>query len=93
MQSAPLSKGLIISYFLVINNPSYGTEKVLDSNSIPKRNMPKGMLYFQRDQISIINSKWVLAYYEDGHFDGELLARFKVDESGNISWRVIDDDR
>jgi len=64
-----------------------------NQNLIPKRNVPTGILYFRRDNISIINSKWVLAYYDDGHFDGELLARFTVDKSGRISWKVIADER
>lgn len=60
---------------------------------IPNRDMPKGKVCFQQGQISIINSRWVLAYYENGYFDGELLLRMTVGKNSEISWKVLDDYR
>ena len=60
---------------------------------IPDRDMPKGKLYFQRNYINIINEKWVAAYYENGHFGGELLLRMDIDKNKKIAWTVLDDNR
>ena len=59
---------------------------------IPNRNTPKGQMYFVKDQIFLINSMWIYAYYTEGHFDGELIAKFEIDDSGDISWEVVDYD-
>lgn len=60
---------------------------------IPNRDMPKGKVYFQRNYIDIISDNWVKAYYEDGHFAGELLLRMDIDKNRKITWTVLDDNR
>lgn len=40
----------------------------------------------------ILNDRYALAYYEDGHSGGFLLLKYKVN-NGNISWTVIDNSK
>ena len=42
------------------------------------------------DKINIINEKWVVAYFDDGHIDGNLLLEYKIESNGKIIWRVVD---
>ena len=42
------------------------------------------------DKINIINEKWVIAYFDDGHIDGEILLEYKIESNGKIIWRVVD---
>ena len=43
-----------------------------------------------RERINILNDKWVMAYFDDGHIDGSVLLEYKIEIDGKISWRVID---
>ena len=43
------------------------------------------------DKINILNEKWVMAYFDDGHIDGVAIFEYKVESNGEISWRVIDE--
>lgn len=49
------------------------------------------MGFYFRDGIHILNKKWVLAYFEDGHMAGALLLRYEVEQNGFIIWEVIDE--
>jgi hypothetical protein len=42
------------------------------------------------DRINILNEKWVMAYFDDGHIDGEILLEYIIDSNGQIIWRTID---
>jgi hypothetical protein len=37
----------------------------------------------------ILNDRYALAYYEDGHDGGYMVLRYEVN-NGNINWRVVD---
>jgi hypothetical protein len=57
---------------------------------IPYRGELGGTFRFSEDQgsIRILNEKWVLAAFSDGHVDGELFLQFDV-SNNSIKWRVI----
>lgn len=40
----------------------------------------------------ILNDRYALAYYEDGHIGGYLLLKYTVN-NGNINWEVLDNSR
>ena len=40
--------------------------------------------------VRILNDRYAMAYYEDGHNGGYMVLRFEVQPGGNISWRVVD---
>jgi hypothetical protein len=48
-----------------------------------------GRMQFYKERIQVLNHKWVLAYFEDGHSAGEMLLEFEVSTSGDISWKVL----
>jgi hypothetical protein len=58
---------------------------------IPHKGVLGGTMGFYSEQnIKVLNSKWVLAQFEDGHIGGWMLLEYKVLKSGSISWKVID---
>lgn len=40
--------------------------------------------------IQILNERYALAYYEDGHQGGYLILRYEVQPAGRIAWLVLD---
>lgn len=40
--------------------------------------------------IRILNSRHVLAYFEDGHNAGQMVLRYEVKPGGHITWKVLD---
>jgi len=40
----------------------------------------------------ILNDRYALAYYEDGHIAGNMILRYEV-SNGKISWKVLDSSR
>lgn len=58
---------------------------------IPYKGVLGGKMSFQSESnINILNSKWVLANFDDGHIGGVMLLEYKVSKNGKIDWRVID---
>ncbi len=49
------------------------------------------MGFYFTDGIHILNKRWVIAYFEDGHVDGAALLRYNVGQDGSINWEVIDE--
>lgn len=47
------------------------------------------MNFYTKDNIMILNERWVLAYFEDGHRAGEVLLEYSVAD-GKINWNVMD---
>lgn len=41
------------------------------------------------DAIHVLNSRWVLAYFEDGHIAGRMLLEYEVSAGGQITWKVL----
>jgi hypothetical protein len=37
----------------------------------------------------VLTSRWVLAYFEDGHVGGHMLLEYDVSDEGEISWKLI----
>jgi hypothetical protein len=56
---------------------------------IPFKGVLGGKMAFLKEKIFIISDRWVLAYFEDGHINGNMLLSYSV-KNGNISWKVID---
>lgn len=48
------------------------------------------MVFLTENNIEILNSRWVLANFEDGHIGGAMLLEYNVSKNGRISWKVID---
>ncbi|RDC66502.1 hypothetical protein [Adhaeribacter pallidiroseus] len=41
-------------------------------------------------EVRIVNDRYALAYYEDGHNGGHLLLRFTIEPDKRINWKVLD---
>jgi hypothetical protein len=70
-------------------------EIVADLRKHPELIPYKGVLggsmgFYYEGEIHILSSKWVLAYFDDGHIAGILLLKYEVSDEGKISWKVID---
>lgn len=54
--------------------------------------LPKGSLggTMAIREVRILNDRFALAYYEDGHNGGHLLLRFTVEPDKRITWKVLD---
>jgi hypothetical protein len=48
------------------------------------------MGFYMPEGIHVLNEKWVVAYFEDGHVAGALLLKYEVKE-GSINWEVLDE--
>jgi hypothetical protein len=40
--------------------------------------------------IRILNARYALAYFEDGHNGGQMVLRYEVKPRGRITWKVLD---
>ncbi|PSR56333.1 hypothetical protein AHMF7605_23960 [Adhaeribacter arboris] len=69
-------------------------ETNLREDLISKQNMllPKGSLggTMAIQQVKVLNDRYVLAYFEDGHNGGYLLLRFSIEPDKRINWKVLD---
>lgn len=57
------------------------------SKLIPTEGVVGGTMAIRDSRI--LNDRYALAYYEDGHMGGYMLLKYEVN-NGNISWKVID---
>lgn len=55
---------------------------------IPFKAVLGGKMFFSA--VQILSDKWVAATFEDGHIVGFMILKYKVSDSGKISWSVID---
>mgnify|MGYP001085805327 CR=1 FL=1 len=91
-------KGLLTRYdfnFLRqkgLDNPveTLKTDLVSRTDLIPQKGILGGTMRFYEDQIYILSSRWVMAYYDDGHIVGQMLLRYTVSLPGRITWEMID---
>lgn len=61
------------------------------SDLIPYEGVLGGtMAFYSPENIHILSSEWVFAYFEDGHIRGEMLLKYSVEPNGSITWEVID---
>ena len=56
---------------------------------IPHEPVLGGNMYFVPEGIHILNDRWVLATFEDGHIRGQMLLEYEV-VHGNVVWQVIE---
>lgn len=57
---------------------------------IPYSGVNGGTMSFYGDNsVWILTSKWVLAYFEDGHISGYMLLEYNISNNGVISWKKI----
>jgi len=47
------------------------------------------MNFYSQSKIWILTSRWVLAYFEDGHNGGYLLLEYEVTNDGRIKWKTL----
>ncbi|AHE96935.1 hypothetical protein [Thioalkalivibrio paradoxus] len=56
---------------------------------IPHAPVLGGQMHFVPDGIHVLNDRWVLATFEDGHIRGQMLLEYEV-AHGNVMWQVIE---
>ena len=57
---------------------------------IPYKGVMGGTMgFYSTKNIHILNSRWILASFEDGHIGGDMLLEYRVDQGGEIRWRVL----
>ncbi len=49
------------------------------------------MGFYFSEGIHVLNERWVLAYFEDGHVGGAMLLRYEVLPGGEVRWEVLDE--
>lgn len=59
-----------------------------NTHLIPQEGVLGGTHQVFGDKIFVLNRKWVLAYFEDGHNVGNILLSYRVNH-GKITWKVI----
>ena len=56
---------------------------------IPHDPVLGGQMHFVPEGIHVLNDRWVLATFEDGHIRGRMLLEYDVLQ-GNVMWQVIE---
>ena len=54
---------------------------------------PEGMSqfgFYPAERIFVLSDRYVHTYVEDGHVSGEMVLRYEVNNSGEISWTVVE---
>jgi hypothetical protein len=73
-----------------LNNPEIN----LRDDLISKQDilLPKGTLggTMAIREVKILNDRYTLAYFEDGHNGGYMLLRFSIEPDKRINWKVLD---
>ncbi len=67
---------------------SLKADLVRNAGLIPQEGVLGGTMRFSEDRIQVLNRRWVLAYFEDGHNAGNALLAYNV-KNGKITWKVI----
>ena len=57
-------------------------------NIIPYKGILGGTMKIRN--ILVINRKWAVAYFEDGHVGGKLMLEYKIKNDAKIEWKLID---
>lgn len=57
------------------------------SQLIPRDGVVGGTMAIRDSRI--LNDRYAMAYYEDGHIGGYMILRYEVN-NGNINWKVVD---
>ena len=72
-----------------LRNPEVDLKNSLMKNPqlIPAKGTAGGTMAFR--DIRILNDRYALAYFEDGHNGGNMLLKFTV-TNGEVSWKALD---
>ncbi|MGB3368643.1 MAG: hypothetical protein WBA54_14200, partial [Acidaminobacteraceae bacterium] len=49
-----------------------------------------GTMMFIVEESKLINEKYVLAYFEDGHIDGYALLKYTINKNLDIEWSILE---
>lgn len=55
---------------------------------IPYEGILGGTMHFYEEGIHVITDKWVVAYFDDGHYGGYMLLSYDL-KNEEITWKVI----
>lgn len=70
-------------------------EKIIDNlvsrpDLIPEEPVLGGTMgFYNRDEIFLLNDKWVLAAFEDGHIGGFVFLEYEISEELDIKWELL----
>jgi len=57
---------------------------------IPYKGVMGGVMRFASERdIYVVSTRWVRAYFEDGHIAGWMMLEYQVSSKGKIFWKVI----
>lgn len=73
-----------------IENSSEYIEKQLTEHTdlIPLKALLGGTMRYT--QIKVLNEKWILAHYEDGHIAGQSIYKYDLNKNGDIDFTLLD---
>lgn len=67
------------------------TDLMKRQDLIPYKGVLGGTMgFYSQESIHIISSKWVAAYFEDGHINGIMLLKYNIQKDGKIRWYIMD---
>lgn len=61
--------------------------ELIPLNPVPERHSK--LRFYDHDGIYFLSKVWAMADFGDGHNSGRMLLRFWVDDSGEITWKVL----
>ena len=66
---------------------------LVNSSEIINSDGVKGgsMNFYDENGITVLNNRWVVAKFDDGHINGEMLLEYVIDENKKIHWKKIAD--
>ncbi len=60
-----------------------------ENDLIPYDGVLGGTMKWWPTESRIINTEWVLGYFEDGHILGHALLEYEIDDQQNVTWKLI----
>lgn len=61
--------------------------ELIPLNPVPEGHSKFG--FYDPDGIHFLSNEWAMASFDDGHAEGRMLLRFWVEDSGEITWKVL----
>jgi hypothetical protein len=61
--------------------------ELIPFNPVPEGHSKFG--FYDPEGIHFLSTEWAMADFDDGHVAGRMLLRFWVDDSGEITWKVL----
>ena len=47
------------------------------------------MGFYTRENITVLNDRWVFARFEDGHVQGSMLLEYEMTPAGELQWEIL----